>query len=82
MGPLLFLPPAPLQDTVGQASWLQTQSTHLEGVTGLKAAFPVHYEACRCGHMSGEQVGGWVCWVGGWVGRWVGGVDMQECVCV
>jgi hypothetical protein len=27
----------------------------LEGVTGLKAAFPVHYEACRCGHMSGEQ---------------------------
>lgn len=41
---------------MGQASWLQTQRTHLEGVTGLADAFPVHFEACRAGHMSGEQV--------------------------
>ena len=47
-----------LQDTVGAASWLETQCTHAPAVAGLLAAFPEHYESWAGGHMAAEQVGG------------------------
>jgi hypothetical protein len=45
-----------LQDTVGNSTWLQTQMTHMAGVTGVTKAFPVHYEVPVGGHVTAEQV--------------------------
>ncbi len=47
---------SPLQDTVGEWSWLQTQMTHYEGVTGLTEAYPGHFEAATGGHVTAEHV--------------------------
>lgn len=44
-----------LQDTVGQSTWLQTQMTHYEGVTGLTEAYPGHFEAATGGHVKAEH---------------------------
>lgn len=61
--PLIREPPSlalclALQDTVGQSTWLQTQMTHYEGVTGLTEAYPGHFEAATGGHVKAEHVGG------------------------
>lgn len=45
----------PIQDTVGNSTWLQTQMTHMAGVTGVTKAFPVHYEVPVGGHVTAEQ---------------------------
>lgn len=45
------------QDTVGAASWQETQATHAPAIAGLLAAFPEHYESWAGGHLKAEQVG-------------------------
>lgn len=45
----------PVQDTVGQNTWRQTQSTHGPAIAGLQAAFPVHYEKWCGGHIAAER---------------------------
>ncbi|PRW50977.1 FAD-linked oxidase [Chlorella sorokiniana] len=54
LGPLRML--GPIRDTVGAASWLETQSTHAPAIAGLLAAFPEHYESWAGGHIAAEQL--------------------------
>ncbi|KAI7841233.1 hypothetical protein COHA_005070 [Chlorella ohadii] len=51
IGPLLVS-----LDTVGAASWQETQSTHAPAIAGLLAAFPEHYESWAGGHLKAEQL--------------------------
>lgn len=55
----------PAQDTVGAASWLETQRTHEPAILGRKAALPVHYEAWVGAHFGAEQVRRWLGGCGG-----------------